>query len=221
MSYQKLEGDILRRYKRKSKYNIQFFIFCTIISLLICISILINISLRPIIHELAIQVGKQNVSFIINDTVSELIENNSYSYDSFVSLNYNDSGYISSVEYDFSSINKLKLDCNKILLNKLKNLGNTKIKIPFGSLIGDLNASGRGPNIRIKLAQVSVPDINVISTFESVGINQTKHEIRLVICAYGQIYLPPEKNEFSFTQEFVLAQTIIVGNIPSGYVDLK
>lgn len=221
MSYQKSEGDILRRYRNRTRDNRHFFAICALICVLIFLSITVNLSLRPVISELAIQVGRQNISSIINSSVYQALGENEYNYDSFVSLKYNDDGYVTSVEYDYSAVNKLKIKCNEILLDKLKNLGNTKVKVPFGSLLGDLNASGRGPNIRIKIAQASVPQINLISTFESVGINQTKHEIRLVICAYGQIYLPPEKSEFSFTQEFVLAQTIIVGNIPSGYVDLK
>lgn len=211
----------MRRYRNRTRDNRQFFAICALICVLIFLSITVNLSLRPVISELAIQVGRQNISSIINSSVYQALGENEYNYDSFVSLKYNDDGYVTSVEYDYSAVNKLKIKCNEILLDKLKNLGNTKVKIPFGSLLGDLNASGRGPNIRIKIAQASVPQINLISTFESVGINQTKHEIRLVICAYGQIYLPPEKSEFSFTQEFVLAQTIIVGNIPSGYVDLK
>ncbi len=211
----------MRRYRNRTRDNRQFFAICALICVLIFLSITVNLSLRPVISELAIQVGRQNISSIINSSVYQALGENEYNYDSFVSLKYNDDGYVTSVEYDYSAVNKLKIKCNEILLDKLKNLGNTKVKIPFGSLLGDLNASGRGPNIRIKIAQASVPEINLISTFESVGINQTKHEIRLVICAYGQIYLPPEKSEFSFTQEFVLAQTIIVGNIPSGYVDLK
>lgn len=211
----------MRRYRNRTRDNRHFFAICALICVLIFLSITVNLSLRPVISELAIQVGRQNISSIINSSVYQALGENEYNYDSFVSLKYNDDGYVTSVEYDYSAVNKLKIKCNEILLDKLKNLGNTKVKVPFGSLLGDLNASGRGPNIRIKIAQASVPQINLISTFESVGINQTKHEIRLVICAYGQIYLPPEKSEFSFTQEFVLAQTIIVGNIPSGYVDLK
>lgn len=211
----------MRRYRNRTRDNRHFFAICALICVLIFLSITVNLSLRPVISELAIQVGRQNISSIINSSVYQALGENEYNYDSFVSLKYNDDGYVTSVEYDYSAVNKLKIKCNEILLDKLKDLGNTKVKVPFGSLLGDLNASGRGPNIRIKIAQASVPEINLISTFESVGINQTKHEIRLVICAYGQIYLPPEKSEFSFTQEFVLAQTIIVGNIPSGYVDLK
>ncbi len=211
----------MRRYKFYASENRKFFALSTLICILIAISLAINFSLRPVIFEFASQIGKQNLSSAINSSVYEAIDKNKYDYDSFVKLRYNEKGSVTSVEYDYSTINKLKLECNQILLDKLKSLGNTKLKIPFGSLIGDLNASGRGPNIKIKVTQSSVPEINIFSTFESVGINQTKHEIRLVIRAYGQIYLPPKKSEFSFTQEFVLAQTIIVGDIPLGYVDLK
>lgn len=210
----------MRRYHRNTKTNRNFFVICCLFVVLIIISLIINISLRPVIYDIASQVGRQNVASLLNDTVFKVLESGSFDYNSFVDLNYNASGFVTSVQYDYKTINKLKIEIEELLLNKLSSLGNTKIKIPLGSLIGDLNSSGKGPGIRIRISQAAVPQISVVSTFESVGINQSRHEIRLVISAYAQFYLPPEISEFSLTQEYVLAQTIIVGDIPQGFVTL-
>ncbi|MBQ8623519.1 MAG: hypothetical protein IJ424_03975 [Oscillospiraceae bacterium] len=191
-----------------------------LISFLIAATLLVNISLRPVISDMASQIGRQNISLLVNETVFEVLEQDFFDYSSFVKLKYNSMGFVTSVEYDYKTINRLKLNCQELLLNNFAKLGNTKVKIPFGSLLGDLNASGKGPSIKLRLSQSAVPEINIISTFESVGINQTRHEIRLVITAYAQLYLPPKMSDFSCTQEYVLAQTIIVGDIPQGYVTL-
>lgn len=210
----------MRRYAKKSRANREFFLLCLVFSVLIAVTLIINFSLRPVISDMACQFGRQNVSLVINDTVFDVLESDNFDYSSFVKLKYNSMGFVTSVEYDYKTINKLKLNCEQLLLDNLAKLGNTKVKIPLGSLFGDLNASGRGPSIKLKISQASVPEINIISTFESIGINQSRHEIRLVISTSAQLYLPPQKSEFSLTQEYVLAQTIIVGDIPQGYVTL-
>ena len=210
----------MRRYAKKSRANREFFLLCLVFSVLIAVTLIINFSLRPVISDMACQFGRQNVSLVINDTVFDVLESDNFDYSSFVKLKYNSMGFVTSVEYDYKTINKLKLNCEQLLLDNLAKLGNTKVKIPLGSLFGDLNASGRGPSIKLKISQASVPEINIISTFESIGINQSRHEIRLAINTSAQLYLPPQKSEFSLTQEYVLAQTIIVGDIPQGYVTL-
>lgn len=210
----------MRRYAKKSRANREFFLLCLVFSVLIAVTLIINFSLSPVISDMACQVGRQNVSLVINDTVFDVLESDNFDYSSFVKLKYNSMGFVTSVEYDYKTINKLKLNCEQLLLDNLAKLGNTKVKIPLGSLFGDLNTSGRGPSIKLKISQASVPEINIISTFESIGINQSRHEIRLVISTSAQLYLPPQKSEFSLTQEYVLAQTIIVGDIPQGYVTL-
>ena len=80
----------------------------------------------------------------------------------------------------------------------LEKLKSSKIKIPLGSLTGDLNLSGRGP-----------------------GISTVKNEIIVTVTVDSEIYLPPDRAEFRCTQDFVIAQTIIVGDIPSGYADIS
>lgn len=210
----------MRRYAKKNRANREFFLLCLVFSVLIAVTLIINFSLRPVISDMACQFGRQNVSLVINDTIFEVLESDNFDYSSFVKLKYNSMGFVTSVEYDYKTINKLKLNCEQLLLDNLAKLGNTKVKIPLGSLFGDLNASGRGPSIKLKISQASVPEINIISTFESIGINQSRHEIRLAINTSAQLYLPPQKSEFSLTQEYVLAQTIIVGDIPQGYVTL-
>lgn len=210
----------MRRYVKRFRFQRQHVaVFCLIV-LFVTLILAINLSLYPIIYDVSAQIGKQNISSIINETVTDVLSSDAYSYSSFVSYRYSSSGFVSSVEYDYKTINILKLETEKLLIDKLSRLGNTKIKIPLGSLLGELTSSGYGPYIRLRISQAAVSKIDVVSTFESVGINQSRHEIRLVISTYAQFYLPPSKNDFSLTQEYVLAQTIIVGDIPQGIATL-
>ncbi len=207
----------MRRYPKNSDNRRSFLITCILIIVLIILSVIVNISLRPIIFDMAEQAGKYAVYETINDTVAQLFSDREIDYSGFVKLVYNDGGYVSAVEYNYNAVNRLKMECSESLIHNLSELKSSKVKVPIGSIFGDINGQGRGPKLKFKISQASVPDVDIVSVFEACGINQTKHEIRLIIGASAQIYIPPEMASFSCKQEYILASTIIVGNIPEGY----
>ncbi len=211
----------MRRYHRNSKEYKGFFVIAFVVICLIIITVIINLSLRPIVSDMALIRADAEISEVIIQTVNEVLDDSSFKYSDVVSLKYNSQGFVTSVKYDYENINALKLNCQQKLLDKIEKLGNTKLRIPFGSVFSELYSSGKGPCLRIKLSAASVPKIDVVSNFNTIGINQSVHEIRLIICAKTQIYLPPNVYENTSKQEFILAQTIIVGDIPEGYATLK
>lgn len=208
----------MRRYNSKQPQKKSFIVACIVIVIAIILSTIINISLRPIIFDMAQQYAYNAVYDLINDTVSELFNDGSFDYSQFAKLSYNDLGYVTSVGYDYAQVNLLKLRCSELLTSKLTKLKAAKISVPLGTTLPDLNTQGRGLKIKLKITQASVPDIHIVSVFEECGINQTKHEIKLVISVDAMLYIASESCELNCTQEYILAQTIIVGDIPDGYV---
>lgn len=221
IEYHQGGGDSLRRYKQrfriKREQNRRFFILCAVLACLIFIAGMANRSLKPMSMELAKSYGSSAVIEVINDSVAEYFDVENVGYSDLVRLKYNSSGFVTSVEYDSAAINRMKINCLALLSKNLSKLRASKVKVPVGSLFDDLALSGRGPEINIRIGESAVPDIEVISTFESVGLNQSRHEIRMRISAQVKVYLPPRSAEFSVSQDYVLAQTIIVGDVPSGY----
>lgn len=170
--------------------------------------------------KMAGQYGTAAVSNAVNGAVNEVFDSESIGYSDIVKLNYSDQGFVTSVEYDAAGVNRLRTVVSETVSRSLAKLKATKIKIPIGSLSNDVSLSGKGPSLKFRIVQSSVPEIGIISEFESVGINTVKHDIILRVKVNSEIYLPPRSEEFSFTQDYVIAQTIIVGNIPSGYADV-
>lgn len=222
-------GNILRtsnfrkRFVRSArKGSLQNKIIAVIaVIFIITLIVVVNNSLKPVIMEMAKLYGSRAVSEAVNTTVESTLSKDRFSYSDIVSLSYSEDGFVSAVEYDSAMINRLKISLDATLLDELEKLRSAKVKIPIGSLFGDLNLSGRGPAVKVRISQASVPEIEVISSFESVGINTVKNEIIVRITVNSELYLPPKKESFSYTQDFVIAQTIIVGSIPSGYVDIS
>lgn len=176
-----------------------------------------NKRLRPIAFELAKSYGSAAVLDVMNETVSDYFESYDIGYSDIVRLRYNSSGFVTSAEYDTAELNRMKSGCVEALSKSFSKLRSVKIKVPMGSLFNDLSLSGRGPKISVKVSESAVPNIELLSTFESLGFNQSRHEILLRITADVTVYLPPRSSAFSVTQDYVIAQTVIIGDIPSGY----
>ena len=55
------------------------------------------------------------------------------------------------------------------------------------------------------------------NAFTSAGINQTKHQIYLVVDVYVSILLPGFSTTTKFSNTYSVAETVIVGSVPDNY----
>ena len=90
--------------------------------------------------------------------------------------------------------------------------------VPLGTLTGITLFSGRGADINIKLHQVGAVDAKVISEFTSAGINQTRHSMKVEITAELSAILPGHSTDIKMTDEYLIGETVIVGELPQGVV---
>ncbi|MCD8005624.1 MAG: sporulation protein YunB [Oscillospiraceae bacterium] len=209
-----------RRRHRTMRDNSNTGAVVMLVLFVIAFLIFINSALKPVIMNMAESYGKMSVAKAVDGAVSELFEREDIGYSDLVKLTFSDSGFVTAVEYNSAEINRIKLALSNSLVSSLEKLRASKIKVPIGSITGNAYLSGRGLSLRLRIMQSSVPVIEVISSFESEGINTVLHRIIIRITVESDAYLPPRKVSFSLTQDFVIAQTIIVGDIPSGYADI-
>ena len=78
-----------------------------------------------------------------------------------------------------------------------------------------------GPDITIKM----MTDGNVItdlkSEFKEAGINQTLHRVYLEVVCNATILTPYETITETITNQVLLIEGVIVGNIPDAYYNLQ
>ena len=56
------------------------------------------------------------------------------------------------------------------------------------------------------------------STFDSVGINQTKHSIYLNVIADISIVMPSRTENFAVATEILIGESVLVGQVPDAYL---
>ena len=92
-----------------------------------------------------------------------------------------------------------------------------ELAIPLGSLTGSPLLAGRGPLLHIKMQSVGSSSAHFENAFASAGINQTRHEIRLVVDVYVSVLLPGFSTVTKVTNRCAVAETVIVGSVPDTY----
>ena len=81
--------------------------------------------------------------------------------------------------------------------------------------------SARGPGVKIRISSIGNIETNLNSEFTSQGINQTLHRIYVDISCNVKVLTPFKDIERKITNKVLLAENVIVGNIPDTYYNLE
>ena len=160
---------------------------------------------------------RASTTVAVNDAVYYTLSDE-MRYEDLVTITRDEQGAIVAVAANPLKINKIARDTASISQSNLKNLSLNGIPVPLGALTGIEALAGLGPSIHFRIIPVSSVSCDFSSTFESVGINQTKHSIYLNIVADISIVMPSRTENFAVITEILVGESVIVGNIPDAYL---
>lgn len=93
--------------------------------------------------------------------------------------------------------------------------------MPFGSFTGFKLLAGRGSGIKIRISTIGEVETDLRSEFTSQGINQTLHRVYLQVKCNINILTPFDNISREITNQVLLMENVIVGNIPNTYYNLE
>ena len=91
----------------------------------------------------------------------------------------------------------------------------------FGSFSGIKLLAGRGPGVKIKISSIGNVETDLRSEFTSQGINQTLHRVYLQVDCEVNVLTPFKDISKKISNQVLLAESVIVGNIPDTYYNLE
>ncbi len=174
--------------------------------------------INPMLESYAKISARATASNLSNEAVRNNINN--VSYQDLCSIEKDEEGNIKLLKLDVLNVNKI---CTNIALEvqeSLKNSLKSNFSIRIGSLTGNRFFAGKGPKVEIKMETVGDVETNIKSEFTSAGINQTLHRIYIDILCHISILTPYKDTSEDVTIQVLLAEAVIVGNIPETYYDL-
>ena len=81
--------------------------------------------------------------------------------------------------------------------------------------------AGRGPGIKIRISSIGNVETDLKSEFTAQGINQTLHRVYLQVKCNVNILTPFDNIAREITNQVLLIENVIVGNIPNTYYNLE
>ena len=173
---------------------------------------------REVIRELAETQVKNTTSDLTNDAIAKQIADGIIQYDRIVFFEKDLDGRITALKTNMSEINRLKTDILNIINDEILALDTSDIGIPLGSLFLPELLSGKGPAIPVHILSIRNSDASFSSNFVQAGINQTLHQLIMVVSVDVAILVLGQTGSFTTTSEVVVAETVIVGAVPNTFL---
>ena len=192
-------------------------------ALLLLIVLILLLTLRSkyryVISDLAQTSVMNTTSDLTNDAISKQIAAGNIAYDRIVFFEKDLEGRITALKTNMSEVNRLKTDILGIINDEILALDNSDIGIPLGSLFLPELFSGKGPAIPVRILSIRNSDANFTSSFTQAGINQTLHRLNMEVSIDVAVLVLGDTSSFTMTSEVVVAETVIVGDVPETYLN--
>lgn len=173
---------------------------------------------RDVIEELAQTQVKNATSDLTNDAIAKQIAEGNIAYDRIVFFEKNLDGRITALKTNMSEVNRLKTDILRIINDEILELDSSDIGVPLGSLFLPELFSGKGPAIPVHILSIRNSDAAFVSHFSEAGINQTLHRVNMEVSIDVAVLVLGKTSSFTMASEVMVAETVIVGDVPDTYL---
>ena len=201
---------------RRIRSFLRFLFFLLVLSVILLL--MFRSRYRDVIRELAETQVKNTTSDLTNDAIAKQIADGIIQYDRIVFFEKDLDGRITALKTNMSEVNRLKTDILNIINDEILALDTSDIGIPLGSLFFPEFLSGKGPAIPVHILSIRNSDANFVSHFSQAGINQTLHRLNMEVSIDVAVLVLGQTGSFTMTSEVVVAETVIVGDVPQTYL---
>lgn len=179
--------------------------------------ILFRVRFNGAISALAQTQVTNTTSDLINDAIDRQIEDGSIQYDRMVYFEKDLDGRITALKTNMSEVNRLKTNILNLINDEILALSTDDLGVPLGNLFLPEFLSGRGPEIPVQILSIRNSDASFSSNFTQAGINQTLQQINMQVSVDVTILVLGKTNSFTVSSQVIVAETIIVGDVPNTY----
>ena len=174
--------------------------------------------LWPVVRSLARTQVTNTASDLINDAILEQIMEGQIQYDRIVYFEKDLNGRITALKTNMAEVNRLKTETLNIINDEIMAEDTDHLGVALGSLILPEFFSGKVPSIPVRILAIRNSDANFQSEFTEAGINQTLQKLRMDVIVDVTILVLGQTETFTVASQMVVAETIIVGDVPATYL---
>ncbi len=205
-----------KMFKKRNKTLIR--IIKIIIVIFICSGLFFHYdnSITDIIVGIAIKNAEDTISKSLSKSVNNVIKKSGITYTDLIDTTYVN-GKISAINANSTNVNIIKSQIILAVEKELERYNCLETVVQLGSLSGLNVLSNRGPDISVLYDLYCSSTAKIISTFSSAGLNQTCHKLSVEIKTDYCLVLNDGDHLSSVINDFIVAETVIVGDVPTTY----
>lgn len=189
--------------------------FCICICLLsLIVFFVFRFKYRDSLAKLAQTQVTNTTSDLINDAIDSQMINGNIQYDRIVYFEKDLNGRITALKTNMSEVNRLKTAILNLINDEILAMDTSELGIPVGSFLFPEVFSGKGPSIPIRILSIRNSDASFHSNFSEAGINQTLQQLTMDIQVDVAVLVLGQTSSFTVSSQVVVAETIIVGQVP-------
>ena len=202
----------------RRKFNF-FFIRLLLLAFVVLVSLaLLRSRIYPVLRSLAETQVKNTASDLINDAIAEQIAMGNIQYDRIVYFEKDLNGRITALKTNIGEINRLKTDVLNIINDEILSTDESSLGVALGSLFLPEFLSGKGPKLPVRILVIRNSEADFYSDFSEAGINQTLHKLNMEVFLDVTVLVLGATTEFTISSHMVVAETVIVGDVPETYL---
>ncbi len=209
-----------RRSTGSNRGNWKWFICLVLLMVLAFYSVVFTEKIiKPNLAAIAEVKVKAMITQIVNDAVHEQFLTDA-EVSELLTIKTDQEGNITYVESNTTAMNNLATELTQSVQNRYKWKEAVMLEVPVGSIVGSQILSQVGPNLSLKVLPIGMSRANFKTEFESMGINQTKYKVFLQMESQARVLAPFSINNIEVQNTILIAEAIIVGEVPEAYINV-
>ena len=191
---------------------------CFLLIVMLALFLIFRFKYNSAIRALSETQVKNSTSDLINDAIDAQIAKDDIHYDRLIYFEKDLGGKITALKTNMGEVNRLKTSILNLINDEILALDTSEIGIPLGSLLLLEVLSGKGPSIPVEIISIRNSDAAFSSNFTEAGINQTLQQLSMEVSVDVTVLVLGVTNSFTVTSNVVIAETVIVGEVPDTYL---
>ena len=188
-----------------------------VVLLLLVGFLLADRNVKPLVFSLAEARSAAMASRVLSGAMAEAL-GDGVGYDELMNVRMDEKGQVALLSANPVRMNPPADRAGEAALRRLENMSSERVSVPLGAALGLTLLAGSGPLIPVSIVPVGSIGTNFVTEFEACGINQTRHKVYLQLTASIRIVIPTGAKTTQVTANMLVAESIIVGAVPEGFV---
>ena len=179
-----------------------------------------TVFLKDLSSQIAVSDASDIVTVQVNNAIRDIMDQGDYGGDYFVTFEKSEAGEVTAISSNMARINAL----SAMILDRVVGVTENRtivVEIPAGNLTGISLLMGRGPGIPVQIIMLTSSRVEFNNSIVTAGINQTKHQINLEVIVDIDILIPWDTESAQVLTEVLIADTVVVGQVPDTYLSLE